>query len=143
MSDYIKKDDIIKWVDDSVAQCGNRYSADMLNMMDMFKTVVDNCLPFANVVPAELYQRALNDVVTLSAERKHRKWIPVTERLPEYMENVLITDGVFSGMGWRDWYDYRGTKPREDYWIAPSTNVNELNITHWMPLPEPPKDGEA
>lgn len=70
------------------------------------------------------------------------KWIPVTERLPEYMENVLVTDGVFSGMGWRDWYDYRGTKPREDYWIAPSTNVNELNITHWMPLPEPPEDGE-
>ena len=75
MSEYIKKDDIIKWVDDSVAQCGNRYSADMLNMMDMFKTVVDNCLPFANVVPAELYQRALNDVITLSAERKHGKWI--------------------------------------------------------------------
>lgn len=75
MSDYIKKDDIIKWVDDSVAQCGNRYSADMLNMMDLFKTVVDNCLPFANVVPAELYQRALNDVVTLSVERKRGEWM--------------------------------------------------------------------
>ena len=71
------------------------------------------------------------------------KWVPVTEQLPEYMENVLVTDGVFSGMGWRDYYDCHGTKPREDYWIAPSTNVNELGITHWMPLPEPPEsDGE-
>lgn len=68
------------------------------------------------------------------------RWIPVTERLPEYMENVLVTDGVFSGMGWRDYYDCHGTKPREDYWIAPSTNVNELGITHWMPLPQPPME---
>ena len=75
MADYIKKDDIIKWIDDSVAQCGNRYSTDMMNMMDMFKTVVDNCFPFANVVPAELYQRALNDVVTLSVERKRGKML--------------------------------------------------------------------
>ena len=75
MADYIKKDDIIKWIDDSVAQCGDRYSADMLNMMEMFKTVVNDCLPFANVVSAELYQRALNDVVTLSVERKHGVWL--------------------------------------------------------------------
>lgn len=73
---------------------------------------------------------------------KYPRWIPVTERLPEYMENVLVTDGVFSGMGWRDWYDYRGTKSREDYWIAPSTNVNDLGITHWMPLPQPPQEDE-
>lgn len=77
------------------------------------------------------------------AEVTKQCWIPVTERLPEYMENVLVTDGVFSGMGWRDYYDCHGTKPREDYWIAPSTNVNELGITHWMPLPQPPEsEGE-
>lgn len=68
------------------------------------------------------------------------RWIPITERLPEYMENVLVTDGVFSGMGWRDYYDYHGTKPREDYWISPNSNVNDLGITHWMPLPQPPKN---
>lgn len=73
------------------------------------------------------------------AESFAQGWISVAERLPEYMDNVLVTDGMFSGMGWRDWYDYHGTKPREDYWIAPSTNVNELNITHWMPLPQPPE----
>ena len=32
-------------------------------------------LPAADVVPRELYQRALSDVVTLSVERKHGKWI--------------------------------------------------------------------
>ena len=84
-------------------------------------------------------ERQLLEIAVLSKPR----WIPVTERLPEYMENVLVTDGVFSGMGWRDYYDCHGTKPREDYWIAPSTNVNELGITHWMPLPQPPEsEGE-
>ena len=92
---------------------------------------------------AEDFENKLN----LWRQGKISRWIPVTERLPEYMENVLVTDGVFSGMGWRDWYDCHGTKPREDYWIAPSTNVNELGITHWMPLPQPPEsedeeDGE-
>lgn len=137
MSDYIKKDDIIKWVDDSVAQCGNRYSADMLNMMDMFKTVVDNCLPFANVVPAELYQRALNDVVTLSAERKHGKWIPVTERLPEDDGEVLcINDYHFYIVGWL-YCDDVGN------YICESDNEIMYDVTHWMPLPQPPEsEGE-
>ena len=86
------------------------------------------------------YQRANNKLlITEEYARQKNRWIPVTERLPEYMENVLVTDGVFSGMGWRDWYDCHGTKPKEDCWIAPSTNVNELDITHWMPLPEPPE----
>lgn len=77
----------------------------------------------------------------LAEEHAKHLWIPVTERLPEYMENVLVTDGVFSGMGWRDYYDCHGTKPKEDCWISPNTNVNDLGITHWMPLPEPPKEG--
>lgn len=85
----------------------------------------------------------LSHAVDQMTEWRKKQWIPVTERLPEYMENVLVTDGVFSGMGWRDWYDHHGTKPREDYWISPNTNVNDLGITHWMPLPQPPKDGEA
>lgn len=84
------------------------------------------------------YKNGIDDAIEV--EKSKHRWIPVTEQLPKYMENVLVTDGVFSGMGWRDFYDYRNTKPREDYWIAPSTNVNELGITHWMPLPEPPKE---
>ena len=53
MSDYISRESIIKWIDDSLEQCGSRYTAEQENMMEMFRTVVNDCLPFADVVKRE------------------------------------------------------------------------------------------
>lgn len=58
-------------------------------------------------------------------EQEERRWIPVTERLPDIGKDVLIyskEDGVD--------VDYYGGD-MFGYW----------NVTHWMPLPEPPKEG--
>ena len=74
MADYIKREDIIKWIDDSIEQCGNRYDTSQQNMMDLFRTVVNDCLPFADVVERELYERALSDVIDLSMKQKKGKW---------------------------------------------------------------------
>ena len=57
-------------------------------------------VPTADVVPRELYQRALSDVVTLSVERKRGEWIRVTEELgeswmcSECMEEFIPNDGM-------------------------------------------------
>jgi hypothetical protein len=60
------------------------------------------------------------------------RWIPVSERLPEDKNSWLIffekENGAYPGSYFNgDWYGSDGE-------IIPSSNV-----THWMPLPEPPE----
>lgn len=72
-----------------------------------------------------------------------QRWIPVSERLPEEAYGCLVTvhvDNPFSGeydtiyneiVGWDGdgWND-------SDGWTLP------YEVVAWMPLPEPPRDGE-
>lgn len=56
-----------------------------------------------------------------------QRWIPVTERLPEPFEDVLVfRDGEIS-------IDYH----EENGWFA--YDFKGKRVSHWMPLPEPPK----
>ena len=70
-----------------------------------------------------------------SAELLERRWIPVTERLPEDRSDVLVV------AYWHErWGVYMG-------WCAPervawSVHIgigdrSDIAVTHWMPLPEP------
>lgn len=78
------------------------------------------------------------------------KWIPVTERLPEYDGDYLVAE---RSMGVRFYEVLSFAKHGEDielYQLAGKQNVwyeyvSEYGyvpvrtVTHWMPLPEPPK----
>lgn len=67
-----------------------------------------------------------------------QRWIPVTERLPG-TEKVLITNGDIVMRGYRrpDGVWKYGIELHE-VWERLSLN----RVTHWMPLPELPKEGE-
>ena len=68
------------------------------------------------------------------------RWIPVTERLPEYGVRVLATD-MYEGD------DYTGIWTREEYkddadgcWHDDHGWWHAIDdVTHWMPLPKVPK----
>jgi hypothetical protein len=64
-------------------------------------------------------------------EEKQR-WIPVSERLPEPYTRVLacIKSGYME-------VDYMYSEPIVDVGIADFNSLD--NVTHWMPLPEPPE----
>lgn len=63
-------------------------------------------------------------------------WIPVTERLPEEREVVLITNDK----GNVRYGQFRGTRGK--YWHWKGNTLEE--VIAWMPLPEPYReDGES
>ena len=62
------------------------------------------------------------------------KWIPVTERLPGDFDEVLIYCGSYHEIGWYD--------PVDKSWRSDFLGSCTEDVTHWMPMPEPPKEGE-
>lgn len=66
------------------------------------------------------------------------KWIPVTERLPDYFGVFIIAvrmpyrEGLFA--------DSADFDPFAKTWIPSLCWGKGYEVTHWMPLPEPPKE---
>ena len=103
----------------------------------------------------ELRNQAADAIEELTAELEYTKrqydlavedlekigwgeWIPVTERLPKYGDWVL-------GIGTKKGYhvcEYRGITHFPYSGNIPwfSAKGRSVNITHWMPLPIPPKE---
>lgn len=67
--------------------------------------------------------------VTLDNQVSSSKWISVKDRLPEDDCPVLVTCGK----------GYRSFIARYDHVWKCWKVSHTLRITHWMPLPEPPK----
>ena len=60
------------------------------------------------------------------------KWIPVSERLPEKFHSVLTARKI------GDWFSIdMESIGANGKWLGDIFTNNE--VTHWMPLPEPPK----
>ena len=65
----------------------------------------------------------------------HSKWIPVSERLPKRNEKVLVCDAREDYVSiWENFDD--------GLWFGDEITWATEDITHWMPMPEPPKEVE-
>ena len=78
----------------------------------------------------------------IAALKKQQKWISVKDRLPDNASDVLAyydseceiriaPVNYYKGV----WYDCVFNRPLD--------TLGQERITHWMPLPEPPKDGDV
>lgn len=62
-----------------------------------------------------------------------QQWIPVTERLPEHFKQVLLWDAIDEDV-------FTGELDGNNEWFIAHFEDEVFNITHWMQLPEPPKE---
>lgn len=108
----------------------------------------DGCIGHCNHPPCWKVTHAVDCLIANGVTIQ--KWIPVTERLPEEDGKYLVYKGGFSWLhdvfgfakdgrkiskydfadNWKNvWYFYDG-----EYGY-----VKTNSVTHWMPLPQPPK----
>lgn len=81
------------------------------------------------------YSNCIDCALAHAPTIEERKWIPCSERLPEpneeaadgFIKAYLVQDGR-----WMDVARWNG-----DCWIAWGYGTALINVTAWMPLPEP------
>ena len=97
-------------------------------------------------------KKAVANQVASSSKQLASKWIPVTERLPDADGNYLVAKKIFNNSIFQevlrfakdgrkvDKYDFH--REWKNVWYKYDSERGYLTIdgvTHWMPLPEPPK----
>ena len=88
-----------------------------------------------------LLDKAAEAIERLTAEnaalREKQRWIPVTERMPEIGQKCLIANREIVVRGWlRPDGVWKTGVSSDELWSKFSLHTP----THWMPLPEPPKE---
>ena len=96
--------------------------------MKKLKGVLTNIGLTRNKAKLEAIEKAINIV------KQHSDWVSVDERLPEHGGTYpALADGRF-GIAKFD--------PEYNAWLFKNFEVYELmaNVTHWMPIPQPPSE---
>jgi len=108
----------------------------ILRSIDVNGSAYDGIEYQAYKAGAEYVRSLIEDAPTIDPESlwPTAHWISVKDRLPQVKEDVLIYDSHHRNI-YKAWYigDI-------DVWFSNEYLPQFINITHWMPLPEPPKE---
>ncbi len=66
------------------------------------------------------------------------EWISIKDRFPAFSETVIASAKIHNSTLVTIAYFNESTK--EFDWVVPGLFTQKPAVTHWMPLPEPPKD---
>ena len=114
-----------------------------MDVREKLVELIESARYWGSYTSEEIADNLLDNGVTV------QEWIPVTERLPERDKEVLLIVH-----GWEDRLYYTGCLHRQeaerswltgieskasDWKIWGFSYLREPMVTHWMPLPEPPK----
>lgn len=107
------REEAIKWLEEAVNDTNNDF--------DLCSEALKKEL---------LLQKDVFEMAISALTHPHGEWISVKDRLPEKKQRVIVrcrTVGTTVGwILWREWLTDLGKGCSE--------------VTHWMPLPEPPED---
>ena len=67
------------------------------------------------------------------------EWISVDDKLPPMDTEVLVEVSGHRGPCWRNNHNLVAYLACNGDWIEERHGWNSINVTHWMPLPDPPK----
>ena len=142
MAEYIEREEAIKAIAEdkiemtpeliAISRAIGTYTAEQA--FDGINQACDRHIESIKIIPA--------------ADVQPVKWIPVTERLPEAHEAVVVFHPKYSNSHIAAYYRELETQPEVhcvNKWYVYGGFGVVLNPepTHWMPIPEPPKDGET
>ena len=96
----------------------------------------DNTDGSEDLLPGQDLADALRLALAALREQEERRWIPVTERLHSD-GHVLVTDGDQVKISCRN----ACYKTASGEFRCAQGYGSGMPVTHWMPLPEPPKEG--
>ena len=92
----------------------------------------------------ERYPNQIGDCMTarvhdyvIDLEQRVPRWISVEERLPDHEHEVLVYTDRYGGRTEFAYY----VRHLEAWYQNCCLLIP--NVTHWMPLPEPPEEGES
>lgn len=113
---------------------------------DYHSEVCEECIKYPNC--DHMGQDDVTETIIKALEQEPKKWIPVSERLPEANGRYYVTRGLNAcGALWNRVYivnysDLMGLKSERIWWegnVGKSDFERFDDVLAWMPLPEPYK----
>lgn len=137
--DCIRREDVVRILDWSKAsvQMLDDYSADeLVGEIITIEKEVENLLSVKPQTVTDFADKC-KECGKILNETYQQKWIPVSERLPKSLEDVLATDGVDMFVA----FVREKTKGKYEWYSLDVNYDKNTPIEAWMPLPQPYKEG--